>query len=60
VQNLEPRGGMGQRAVSALAGLLFAAWAVHEAYALLRPLIPTLIVLVILGAICGLAFRGRR
>ena len=58
--SLEPRKGMGQRAVSALAGLLFATWAVHEAYALLRPLIPTLIALAILSAICGLVFRGRR
>jgi hypothetical protein len=59
VRNLEPRG-MGQRIVSALALLLAIAWAAHEAYALLHPLIPMLIALVILGCVFSLVFRGRR
>ena len=60
MRNLQPGGGRGQRIVGALASLLLIAWAAHEAYTLLRPLIPTLIVLVILGAVTNLVFRGRR
>ena len=59
MRNLEPSG-MGQRVLGALALLLLIAWAAHEAYALLRPLIPTLITLVVLGGVASLVFRRWR
>lgn len=59
MKNLEPRGAS-QRVVGALALVLGIAFGAHEAYTLLRPLIPTLVVLVVLGAVFGLLFRGRR
>jgi hypothetical protein len=59
MKNLEPRS-VGQRIFGALALLLGIAFGAHEAYTLLRPLIPTLVVLAVLGAVFGLFFRGRR
>lgn len=59
MRNLDPRS-TGQRVVSALIMLLAVAWAAHEAYALLRPLIPVLIALVVLVYVFSLLFRGRR
>ena len=59
MKNLEPRS-VGQRIFGALALLLGVAFGAHEAYTLLRPLIPSLIVLVVLGLVFGFVFRGRR
>lgn len=59
MRDLEPRG-IGRRVAYALALLLGIALGAHEAYTLLRPLIPTLIVLLVLALAAGLVFRGRR
>jgi ribose/xylose/arabinose/galactoside ABC-type transport system permease subunit len=58
-KNLEPSG-MGQRIFGALALVLGVAFGAHEAWLLLRPLIPTLIVLLFLFGIFTVLFRGRR
>jgi ribose/xylose/arabinose/galactoside ABC-type transport system permease subunit len=59
VKNLEPLG-VGRRALAAVALILGIAFGAHEAWLLLRPLIPTLIVLLFLLGIFTVLFRGRR
>lgn len=51
---------MGQRIFGALALVLVVAWVAHEVYVLLRPLVPSLIVLLFLLGIFAVLFRGRR
>lgn len=56
---LEPKG-IGHRLAEACGMLLVTAYAGHLIYAWLRPLIPTVIVLLVLGVIYAVVFGRRR
>ena len=59
MKHLEPRG-IGRRLAEAVCLLLATAYASHMIYAWLRPLIPTMIVLVVLCGIYTAVFGRRR
>lgn len=57
---LEPPGGMGRRALEALALLLAIAYGSHMIFEWFRPLIPTVIVLMVLAGMYTAVFGRRR